>query len=54
VAEERRELKARIVGAQPLICEGCGEPYIASRMSQRFCSTRCRCSSWRARPPAMF
>jgi hypothetical protein len=28
-AEERRERKARIVGAQPLVCEGCGRPYLA-------------------------
>jgi hypothetical protein len=48
-ADARRERKARIVGAQPLICEGCGQPYLARRISHRYCSSACRLQAWRGR-----
>jgi hypothetical protein len=49
--EERRERKARIVGRQPLICERCSEPFLATRLGHRFCSTACRMAAWRERRP---
>ena len=47
--EERQERKVRIAGRQPLICERCFEPFLATRLGHRYCSTRCRMSSWRER-----
>jgi len=37
--EERRERKARIAGRQPMICEQCEEPFLASRLGHRYCSS---------------
>jgi predicted nucleic acid-binding Zn ribbon protein len=48
-AEERKERRARVAGRQPLICDHCSEPFLASRISQRFCSPRCRMAAWRER-----
>jgi hypothetical protein len=48
-AEERKERRVRVAGRQPLICERCSELFVASRISQRFCSTRCRMAAWRER-----
>jgi predicted nucleic acid-binding Zn ribbon protein len=52
-AKERQERRARVVGRQPLICECCAGPFVASRISQRFCSTRCRMAAWRERQRAV-
>jgi hypothetical protein len=46
--EERKERQARVAGRQPLVCERCSEPFLASRISQRFCSARCRTAAWRS------
>jgi hypothetical protein len=37
----------KIAGAQPAICEQCGELFLAARYGQKFCSARCRARSWR-------
>jgi hypothetical protein len=50
--EERRERKARIVGRQPLICEHCSEPFLASRLGHRYCSNTCRWRAWQVRQQA--
>jgi hypothetical protein len=41
--------KGRIVGLQPAICERCSQPFRASRLGHRFCSTSCRVAAWRWR-----
>jgi DNA-directed RNA polymerase subunit RPC12/RpoP len=51
--EERGERKSRIVGRQPLVCEHCSEPFLATRLGHRFCSTACRMAAWRERQAAV-
>jgi hypothetical protein len=41
-----------LVGRQPAICQGCRQPFEATRQQQRFCSSSCRARSWRAQRTA--
>jgi hypothetical protein len=48
-AQERREARARIVGKQPLICESCARPFLATRLGHTYCSSTCRWRAWKQR-----
>ena len=47
--EKARARRSAVVGRHPEVCASCGEPFVASREWQRFCSARCRLREHRRR-----
>jgi hypothetical protein len=41
-AEAERDRQVALSGRRPEVCDECGEPFVAVREWQRFCSDRCR------------
>jgi hypothetical protein len=48
IAKAERERQVALSGRHPEVCDECGEPFVAVREWQRFCSDRCRLRSWRS------